>query len=109
VEAELDALPSSLRARIGRIVHKIQAVGLENMGEPDVKHLEGKLWEIRAKGADGIARALYVTVKGRRVVIVLVFQKKTDKTPSRVLETARDRMRKVVEKVEDEEKDEKGK
>ena len=51
------------------------------MRAPHVKHIEGRLWEIRLMGRDGIARALYVTGFGKRVVIVRVFMKKTQKTP----------------------------
>ena len=51
------------------------------MREPYVKHLEGKLWEMRMKGRDGIARALYVAAAGRRVVVLRAFIKKTQKTP----------------------------
>jgi phage-related protein len=46
-----------------------------------VKHLEGKVWEIRLSGRDGVARALYVTAVGRRVVVVRAFTKKTQATP----------------------------
>jgi hypothetical protein len=42
----------------------IESVGLEKVGEPHIKHLEGPLWEMRMTGRDGISRALYVTVKG---------------------------------------------
>lgn len=96
VDAELEALPASLRARVVRIAERIEAVGLENMGEPHVKHLEGKLWEIRAKGADGIARALYITVTGRRVVILHAFVKTSQKTPRAALEIARARAKQVL-------------
>jgi phage-related protein len=51
-------------------------------------HLEGPLWEIRMKGKDGISRALYVTARQKRVVIVRVFIKKTEKTPRREIEIA---------------------
>ena len=51
--------------------------GLASLSEPHVKHLEGKLWELRLAGRDGIARALYVTAVGRRVVAVRAFVKKT--------------------------------
>ncbi len=40
------------------------------------------------KGKDGIARAVYVTATGRRVVVVHVFVKKTQKTPRRDIEAA---------------------
>lgn len=96
VDAELDALPASLRARITRIVERMEVVGLENVGEPHVKHLEDKLWEIRAKGADGIARALYIAVTGRRVVILHAFAKKTRKTPAAALRIARQRAKQVA-------------
>ncbi|HTE97765.1 MAG TPA: type II toxin-antitoxin system RelE/ParE family toxin, partial [Bradyrhizobium sp.] len=47
--------------------------GLESLGEPHVKHLVAKLWELRLTGRDGMARALYVTAIGRRVVVVRAF------------------------------------
>ena len=61
-----------------------------------MKHLEGKLWELRMTGRDGIARAIYVTAAGRRVVVVRVFIKKTQKTPPRELDIARQRAREVT-------------
>lgn len=91
VDAELEALPVAGLARLRRIVERIQALGLENVGEPHVKYLEGKIWEMRAKAADGTVRAAYVTVVGRRVVIVHAFIKKSQKTPKRNLEIARAR------------------
>jgi hypothetical protein len=30
-----------------------QGHGLERIGEPHVKHLEGRLWEMRMEGKDG--------------------------------------------------------
>ena len=62
---------------------------------PYVRHLEGKLWEIRAKGKDGIARSLYVTASGKRIVIVRCFVKKTQKTPDKELKIARQRAKEV--------------
>ena len=61
-----------------------------------VRHLEGKLWELRMTGRDGIARAIYVTASGQRVVVVRAFVKKTQKTPLRELEIARQRARDVT-------------
>jgi phage-related protein len=60
---------------------------------PHVKHIEGKLWEIRATGRDGIARALYVTAAPRRVIVLCAFVKKTQKTPRREIELALRRAR----------------
>ena len=88
VDAEVEALPEDMRARLARIAQLIEEQGLEHVGEPHVKHVEGRLWEMRLKGRSGISRALYVTAAGRRVVIVRVFVKKTEKTPRREIELA---------------------
>jgi len=68
---------------------------LERVGEPHVKPIEGRLWEMRLKGRSGISRALYVTAIGRRVVIVRVFVKKTERTPRREIELALARAKSV--------------
>ena len=88
VDAEIEALPQDMRARLTRIALLIEEHGLERVGEPHVKHLEGRLWEMRLSGRQGISRALYVTAVGLRVVIVRVFMKKTEKTPRREIELA---------------------
>lgn len=95
VQGELDALPQDVRQRLARIVDLIQQHGLLAMREPHVKHLEGKLWEMRMKGKDGIGRAIYVTATVQRVVVVHAFVKKTQKTPQRALEIARERAKEV--------------
>ena len=69
--------------------------GLENLPRDWVKSLGDKLWELRITGRDGIARAIYVTATGRRVVIVRIFVKKTQKTPQRELELARQRAKEI--------------
>ena len=96
VDAELDALLATIQARLSRIVELIEALGLEKVGEPHVKPLEGKLWEMRPKAQDGIARAIYVKATGRRVVIVHAFVKKTQRTPKTALELARQRAKEVT-------------
>jgi phage-related protein len=65
------------------------------MGEPHVKHVEGRLWEMRLQGRGGISRALYVTATGRRMVIVRVFMKKTEKTPRREIDLALSRAKSI--------------
>ena len=97
VDEELSALPSALRARLLRIVELIEQVGLEQVREPHIKHLEDKLWEIRAKAPEGVARAIYVTATGKRLVIIHVFVKKSQKTPRQAIETARQRAKEVLQ------------
>ena len=96
VDKELAALAPEMRARFSRVAFLIESMGLERVREPHVKHLEGPLWEIRMMGRDGIARALYVTAPGQRVVVVRVFVKKTQKTPRRELELALKRAEEVL-------------
>lgn len=95
VDAEIEALPIDMRARLVRIAELIAVVGLDNVSEPHIKHIEGQLWEMRMKGKDGISRALYVTARKKRVVIVRVFIKKTEKTPRREIEIALTRAREL--------------
>ncbi len=96
VHEELDALPADMRTRFVRVVNLIETLGVEHVGHPHVRHLEGPLWEIRMKGKDGISRALYVTATSMRVVVVRVFIKKTQKTPRREIELALERAKEVL-------------
>ena len=96
VKAELDALPPDMRASFERIVKLLHAFGIERVHEPYIKHVEGRIWEMRLRGRGGIARALYVTATGRRVVVLRVFVKKTQKTPRREIELARKRAEEVA-------------
>ena len=95
VRRELEAFPRDIVASFLRIVRLIETGGLHLVHEPYVKHLEGPVWEMRMKGKDGIARAAYVTATGRRVVVVHVFPKKTQKTPRKEIEIALRRAKEV--------------
>ncbi len=95
VEQEFLSIPKDLQARLVRITDLIESYGLENLGMPHVRHLQDKLWEIRGKSKSGIARALYVAVVGRRVVILRVFVKKTQKTPPGEITLALSRMKEI--------------
>lgn len=88
VDAEISALPNDQKAKFFWISKLIQEHGLERVREPYVKHLESGLWEIRMKGRDGISRALYVVAKPKRVVVLRVFVKKTQKTPRKEIQQA---------------------
>ncbi len=68
-------------------------MGLERVRDPHVKHLRGKLWEMRLSGREGIGRAFYVTPVGRRVVIVPAFVKQTQRRPHAVLALAEQRVK----------------
>jgi phage-related protein len=92
---ERATLAPDMRARLARMSELIEESGLSNLPRDWARSLGDKLWELRITGRDGIARAIYVTATGRRVVIVRIFVKKTQKTPPRELEIARQRAKEV--------------
>lgn len=87
-EPELMALPADMRARFLRIAELLESAGPQNVGLPHVRPLRSKLWEMRMQGRDGIARAVYAAVHGRRLLVLHVFVKKTQTTPQAALTTA---------------------
>jgi phage-related protein len=97
VDDEIASLPDDMQAGFLRLAERIEAVGLERIREPHVKHLRGKLWEMRFGGRDGIGRAIYVAANGRRVIVVHAFVKKTQKTPKAALELAEQRAKEIKE------------
>lgn len=95
VRREIRSLPDDMIGEFIRISRLIEDYGIESVSMPHVRHLRGRLWEMRLRGRSGIARALYVTVHERRIVIVRVFEKKTQRTPRREIELALRRAREI--------------
>lgn len=93
--AERAELPADMRARLTRMADVIEAHGLLTLPREWVKPLGDKLWELRITGKDGIARAIYITATGQRVVILRIFIKKTQRTPKQELELARSRAKEI--------------
>jgi phage-related protein len=67
-----------------------------NLGKPYVGRLSSGLYEIRAKGKEGIGRSIDSVVKGQEVVILYSFIKKTQKTPKKDLDLGKKRMKEVL-------------
>lgn len=95
VDDEIAALPPKVQAKLLWIMEQIEARGLPALRPPHIDHLGGGLYELRAKGQEGIGRALFVT-RGNRVVVVHAFQKKTQKTPARNLRLAEQRAKEAT-------------
>ncbi|MBS0467264.1 MAG: type II toxin-antitoxin system RelE/ParE family toxin [Proteobacteria bacterium] len=91
-EPELVALPADMQARFVHIAELLEEFGPQRVGLPHIRPLESKLWEMRMHGRDGIARALYAAVHGRRLLVLHVFVKKTQTTPRKAIETALNRL-----------------
>jgi len=92
-EKELSELADDLYARFLYVSEMLQDFGPQRVGRPHVRQLRGKLWEMRLKGKDGIARAIYFATRGRRLIVVRAFVKKTEKTPKREIDLAEERMK----------------
>lgn len=88
VQKEIEAFPRDMRAHLQKIVELLQEFGPHHLGEPYIKPLKSKLWEIRCKGRDGIGRAVYMASSGKKLIILVAFIKKTPKTPQKILELA---------------------
>jgi len=80
VQDEILALPDTLAARYIVLTRRMEALG-PNLGEPHTKAFGHGLFELRLKGAEGIARVFYCTVVGKRIFMLHCFVKKTNKTP----------------------------
>lgn len=86
--------PDGLRARYFALAVRMAEHG-PDLGMPHTRALGGGLFEIRAKSREGIGRAFYCALVGRRIVILHEFIKKSQKTPKRELRIARNRMKEI--------------
>ena len=91
VEDFLVSLPEKDRARIAWTINLLEEYGLQ-LGSPYVKHLRGKLWELRIRAGRSAYRIIYFAYVSQRFIVLHGFLKKTQKTPRRELEIAERRM-----------------
>lgn len=94
VQADILGLPDTLAARYVVLTRRMVALG-PNLGEPHTKAFGDGLFELRLKGAEGIARVFFCTLVGRRIVMLHSFVKKSDKTPAADKAVALSRMKEV--------------
>lgn len=94
VEAQTLALPPGILANLLRTLELIEEFGPE-LGRPHTAPLGKGLFEIRAKGKEGIARSVFCTLKGSEIVILLTAVKKANALPKRQMDIARKRMKEV--------------
>jgi phage-related protein len=78
---------SKVQAKLLRTFELLQELGIE-VGEPHVKPLGNKLYEIRVRVDRNNFRVIYFAYTDRRFILLHGFQKKTQKTPTKELETA---------------------
>jgi len=81
-------LPISLQARYIGLTDRMIEYG-PNLGLPHTDAFSGGLFELRLKGAEGIARVFFCTMIGQKIVMLHSFVKKTQKTPDKELKLAK--------------------
>lgn len=94
VQEEILELPDTLAARYVMLTRRMVAIG-PHLGEPHTKAFGDGLFELRLKGAEGIARVFFCTLIGKRVVMLHSFIKKSDRTPKRELDVAYTRLKEI--------------
>lgn len=76
----IDSMPLSIRAYYAKITERLIKMG-PNLGMPFTRAMGNGLFELRIKGKEGISRVFYCTVKGRKIVMLHGFIKKSQNTP----------------------------
>ncbi len=94
LQQEIFELPKTLVTRYVMLTQRMIAIG-PNLGEPHTKAFGNSMFELRLKGAEGIARVFYCTLVGKRIVMLHSFVKKSERTPLRERETAEARLKEV--------------
>ena len=84
------SLDSQAKAEVLILIDLLEEHGTA-LREPFAKHLEDGIWELRARGQDGIYRVLYFHWFGHTFGLLHGFIKKTQKTPRAELDIAKRR------------------
>ena len=95
IEANVLGLPDGLLSRYFRLTDLMIEFGA-NLGMPHTKPIESGLFELRVKSKEGIARVFFCTKVGKRIIMLHVFIKKTQKIPKNELIIAKKRMQEVI-------------
>jgi phage-related protein len=93
-QASLEEWPIGLKARYLALLSRMAEFG-PDLGMPHTRAMGDGLFEVRAKALEGIGRAFYCTLVGRRIVVLHGFVKKTDKTLIKELKIARERLKEL--------------
>lgn len=94
VLAEIEAWPVDVLADYAHLIELLMEHG-PNLRMPHSRAMGEGLFELRSKGKEGIGRAFYCYLVGKRVVIVHAFVKKAKQTLERDLTVARKRVAEV--------------
>jgi len=95
VEDNIKEWPEGILAKFIWVFNAIEKFGPTDIGMPHVKTLGKGLFEIRVKAKEGSGRAIFCTIKGKVIIILNGFIKKTQKTPQSEMALAKKRMAEV--------------
>ncbi|NTW54014.1 MAG: type II toxin-antitoxin system RelE/ParE family toxin [Chlorobaculum sp.] len=94
IKADINGWPKSIKADFRKISLLLVEYGPQ-VRMPHTKAMGDGLFEMRPQGRDGIGRVFYCYVKGKKIIILHSFIKKTQKTPQKELQLARKRLQEV--------------
>ena len=97
LENEILSLPDGLLARYLRLTDLMLEFG-SNLGMPHTKFIGEGLIELRIKSKEGIARVFFCTMIGKKIIMLHLCLKKSNKTPKKEIQIARKRMKEVLGK-----------
>jgi phage-related protein len=95
VKTQALGFPEGILANFLHSISLVERFG-PHVGLPYTRFMGMGLYEIRAKGKEGIGRALFCALPDRELVILNAFVKKSQKAPGRQLELARQRMKMMM-------------
>lgn len=78
IQEEILNLPDTFKQRYLRYTDKMEEYG-SNLGMPHTASMGNGLYELRIQGPDGIARVLFCTMVGRKIIMLHCFIKKLKK------------------------------
>ena len=87
----LSTLPSKDLAKVMRDIDLLSEYGTA-LHEPQTKHIDGAIWELRTKFSTNIYRIFYFIRQNNKIILLHGFTKKTQKTPQREIDIAKKRM-----------------
>lgn len=93
----LDSLDRQTKARFDWSIEQLRIRNIQ-AGEPLVRHIDGRIWELRRERNTNIYRLFYCFLSGRRILFLHGFQKKTQKTPRREITIAERRLENFLQR-----------
>jgi phage-related protein len=84
------------QAEILATLNGIQQYGTDAVGV-DFRQIEGKLWELKIRTHGNQHRIFYVVLQSNEMFLIHAYLKKTPRTPVNEIETAKQRMKQLME------------